>query len=127
MLLDLFPFLVSIRATALAGVGLWSLAFYLVMLPGVDWMIGKLMWWFDFAERSLYQSQQEFEQTRAVRESVNGLYASLATVLPFLLLGAICDYWLEVHLGQAWALTTGLLACGSSVTYVLGWRAGQLS
>lgn len=58
MLLDLFPFLVSIRATALAGVGLWSLAFYLVMLPGVDWMIGKLMWWFDFAERSLYQANR---------------------------------------------------------------------
>ncbi len=127
MLFELFPFTVSIRVTSIAGWSLWSLGLYVAMFPLVDWFILQLVRWFNFAERSLYQSQQEFDETRAVRESVNGLYASVASITPFLILGAICNYGVEVNWGNHWAISAGLIACGVCALCELGRRRGQLS
>lgn len=127
MLFELFPFIVAIRVTSIAGWSLWSLGLYLALLPVADWIMVQLVRWFDFAERSLYQSQQEFDETRAVRESVNGLYASVASITPFLILGAICNYAVELHWGNRWAVGAGLMACGLCALCELGRRAAQLS
>ena len=127
MLFELFPFTVSIRVTSIAGWSLWSLGLYIVMFPVADWFMGQLVRWFNFAERSLYQTQQEFDETRAVRESVNALYASFASITPFLILGAMCNYGVELHLGNSWAISAGLIACGVCLLCELGRRSGQPS
>lgn len=127
MLFELFPFTFAIRVTSIAGWSLWSLGLYVVLFPVADWLMLQLVRWFNFAERSLYQSQKEFDETRTVRESVNALYASVASITPFLILGAICNYGVEVHWGNHWAISAGLLACGVCVLCELGRRRGQLS
>lgn len=127
MLFELFPFIFSISVTSIAGWSLWSLGLYIALLPVADWLMGQLVRWFNFAERSLYQSQKEFDETQAVRESVNGLYASISSITPFLILGAICNYGVELHLGSSWAISAGLIACGVCALWELGRRRGQLS
>ena len=128
MLFELFPFLLSIRAISVAGASLWSLALYLNLnRTVVDWVREGLLRWFNFAERSLYQSQVEFDRTRAVRESVNSFYAALSSITPFLILGAICNYGVEFHLGSGWAISVGAIACGICALLELGRRRGQLS
>ena len=127
MLFELFPFTISIRATSVAGWSLWSLGLYVALLPVAGWMMDQLVRWFNFAERSLYQSQVEFDRTRAVRESVNSFYAALSSITPFLILGAICNYGVEFHLGSGWAISVGAIACGICALLELGRRRGQLS
>lgn len=85
----------------------------------------RLNRWFDFAERSLYFSQQDYEQTRSVRESINSLSASVFSVVPFLGIGTLCNYGVEVGLGSSWAISMGLLACMSCAIYELGRRSSN--
>lgn len=127
MLFELFPFTLSISSATVIGISLWSLALYLGLFPAVEWITERLTAWFNFAERSLYQSAEEFEATRSVRESVNRFYASLASITPFLLLGILCNYGLETYLGGYWAVNVGLVACLGCAIYELGRRTGDVS
>lgn len=127
MLTELFPFKVVIDATAIAGAGLWSLALYLGFSPVSEWVIEQLNRWFNFAERSLYTSAQEFERTRQGREAQNAFYASLFSVVPFLVVGGLCNYGVEISLGRSWAVSVGILACVGSGIYELGRRDGRSS
>jgi hypothetical protein len=125
MRIELFPFTFAINSATLAGVGLWSLALYLGFSPVGDRIMERLNRWFDFAERSLYFSQQDYEQTRSVRESINSLSASVFSVVPFLGVGTLCNYGVEVGLGSSWAISMGLLACMSCAIYELGRRSSN--
>ncbi len=87
----------------------------------------QLSRWFNFAERSLYTSAEEFERTRNARESQNAFYASLLSIVPFLLAGWLCDYGIEVGLGRSWAISVGIVACIVAGVYELGRRDGQAS
>ena len=127
MLFELFPFTVSIRVTSVAGWSLWSLGLYVALFPVAEWLMTQLMRWFNFAERSLYQSQKEFDDTRDVRESVNGFYASVSSITPFLIVGALCNYGVEANWGNRWAIGAGLIACGVCTLCGLGRRASTLS
>lgn len=127
MQFELFPFTITLQTSSIAGWSLWSLALYVALFPLADGLMDRLVDWFNFADRSLYQSQKEFDATRSVRESVNQFYASLASITPFLILGAICTYGVEHHFGSAWAMNGGFLACGGCAIYQLGRRAGQAS
>ena len=98
MLTEIFPFQLSIDATTIAGIGLWSLALYLGFWSWGDWTIEQLNRWFNFAERSLYTSAEEFERTRKAREAQNAFYASLFSVLPFVCAGGFCNYLVEIGL-----------------------------
>jgi hypothetical protein len=124
--MDLFPFSWSIKATTIAGVALWSLALYLGFSPTSEWITDQLNRWFNFAERSLYFSEQDFEETRSVRESINALYASALSIVPFLVVGIGLNYGVEVGLGSSWAISMGILACISCGVYELGRRDGQI-
>ena len=124
-LTDLFPFSWSLNATTIAGVALWSLALYLGFSPASNWITEQLNRWFNFAERSLYFSEEDFEETRSVRESINSLYASALSIVPFLFLGVGLNYGVEVGLGSSWAISMGILACISGGVYELGRRDGQ--
>lgn len=127
ILTDLLPFSVHINPTAIAGAALWALALYLGFSPVADWLMTQLNCWFNFAERSLYTSQQEFERTRQARESQNAFYASLFSIIPFGIFGVLCHWGLKVGMGQSWSISTGIIACMGSAVYELGRRNSQLS
>lgn len=124
MFADLFPFSISIDPTTVAGVSLWSLALYLGFFPVGEWVAEQLTRWFNFAERSLYTSAQEFERTRRGRESQNAFYASILSIVPFLVVGGLCEYGVEWGLGRSWAVSVGTIACISGGVYELGRRDG---
>ncbi|MBP0000892.1 MAG: hypothetical protein J7641_18160 [Cyanobacteria bacterium SID2] len=127
MFADLFPFRFSIETTTLAGTALWSLALYLGFFPVGEWIADRLMRWFNFAERSLYLSQAEFDRTRRGREAQNAFYASILSIIPFLVLGGLFEYGVEWGLGRSWAVSVGTIACISGGVYELGRRDGQAS
>ena len=122
---ELFPFDIHLSAVAIAGTGLWSLALYLGFSTVSDWVTHQLNRWFNFAERSLYTSIEEFERTRKGREAQNAFYASIFSIVPFLLAGALCNYAVELTLGRSWAISVGMLACIGCGIYELGRRDGQ--
>ncbi|MEA5564800.1 hypothetical protein [Anabaena sp. UHCC 0399] len=125
MLTEILPFRFEINTVAIAGASLWSLALYLAFSPLSEWVMEQLNRWFNFAERSLYTSQTEFEKTRKAREAQNAFYASLFSIVPFLVIGALCNWGVEISLGRSWAISTGILACMGCGIYELGRRDGQ--
>ncbi|MEJ1929278.1 hypothetical protein WDZ92_03255 [Nostoc sp. NIES-2111] len=125
MLTEIFPFSFEFNTSAIAGASLWSLALYLGFFPVSEWVIEQLNRWFNFAERSLYTSKSEFEKTRKARESQNAFYASLFSIVPFLVVGSLCNWGVEISLGRSWAISMGLLACMGCGIYELGRRDGQ--
>lgn len=124
MLTDIFPFQFELDATTLAGASLWSLALYWGLSSLNQWVIEKLYRWFNFAERSLYTSTEEFERTRKGREAQNAFYASVFSIIPFLAIGAVCNYGVEISLGSSWSISMGLIACISGGVYELGRQDG---
>ncbi|MHC5611683.1 MAG: hypothetical protein ACYTXA_11850 [Nostoc sp.] len=127
MLTEILPFRFELDTIAIAGASLWSLALYLGFSRVSEWVIEQLNRWFNFAERSLYTSQSEFEKTRKARESQNAFYASLFSIAPFLVIGALLNWGLEISLGDSWGISTGILACMSAGIYELGRRDGESS
>ncbi|MEH1847784.1 MAG: hypothetical protein V7L25_23095 [Nostoc sp.] len=127
MLTEILPFRFELNTIAIAGASLWSLALYLGFSRVSEWVIEQLNRWFNFAERSLYTSQSEFEKTRKARESQNAFYASLFSILPFLVVGALFNWGLEISLGNSWGISTGILACIGAGIYELGRRDGESS
>lgn len=125
MLSEMLPFKFDLNATAIAGASLWSLALYLSFPAVGEWLMQQLQRWFNFAERSLYTSEAEFERTRKGRESQNAFYASVFSIVPFLILGGLCNYGIELGLGSSWAISVGILACVGCGVYELGRRDGQ--
>jgi hypothetical protein len=125
MLTEILPFSFEVDTVVIAGSSLWSLASYLAFSPVSDRVTDLLNRWFNFAEGFLYTSTEEFEKTRQARESQNAFYASLLSILPFVLLGAFCNWGVELSLGKSWAISTGILACMGCGVYELGRRDGQ--
>lgn len=124
-MIELLPFRLALDTTAIAGAGLWSLALYLGFWSASEWVIEQLKRWFNFAERSLYTSESEFERTRRARESQNAFYASIFSIIPFLVIGAVCNWGVVLALGSSWAISVGILACVGCAIYELGRRDGQ--
>lgn len=127
MLTEILPFRFELDTIAIAGASLWSLALYLGFSTTREWVIKQLNRWFNFAERSLYTSQSEFEKTRQARESQNNFYASLFSIVPFLVVGTLFNWGLEISLGESWGISTGILACMGAGIYELGRRDGESS
>lgn len=127
MLTEILPFRLAIDTTAIAGGTLWSLALYLGLSPVSAWVIDQLSRWMNFAERSLYISEAEFERTRRSREAQNLFFASLLSIVPFLVVGGLFNWGVELGLGRSWAISMGLIACMSGGVYELGRRDGQSS
>jgi hypothetical protein len=127
MLTEIFPFSFAIDATAIAGASLWSLALYWGLSPLTEWVIMQLNRWMNFAERSLYTSETEFEKTRKSREAQNAFYASLLSIVPFLIAGGFCNWGVELSLGTSWAISIGTIACIGAGVYELGRRDGENS
>lgn len=122
MQIEFLPFSIQIDPLPIAGSGLWAMALYLGLPKLTSWSIQQLLRWFNFAERSLYISVEEFERTRPAREAQNTFWASIFSVFPLLLLGAGLYYGCVLGLGQSWGLSGGLLAVVGAGIYELGRR-----
>lgn len=120
------PFPFEINSLAIAGAALWSLGLYLGFSPLSAWLIHQFERWLNFAERFMHTSESEFERTRQAREAQNAFLASLMSIVPFLVIGALVNYGLEISLGKSWGISTGLLACVSCGIYELGRRSQSL-
>ena len=127
MLSEILPFKFAVDTTTLAGASLWSLALYLGFSSVGEWVIEQLNRWFNFAVRSLYTTEEEFERTRPSQDAQNAFYASLFSIVPFLVVGVLCNYGVELSLGSSWAVSIGLIACVGCGVYELGRRDGQSS
>ena len=113
--------------TTVAGAALWSLALYLGFSSTSEWVAEKLNRWLNFVARSLSESEQEFNRSRRRKESQNALYASLLSIVPFLAVGLLCNYGVEIGLGRSWAVSVGIIACIGCGVYELGRRSGEAS
>lgn len=122
---EILPFRFELDTVAIAGATLWSLALYLGFSPVGEWITEQLNRWFNFAEGFMYTSKSEFEKTREARESQNAFYASVFSIIPFLIIGALCNWGIEVSLGDSWGISTGILACMSCGVYELGRRDSE--
>lgn len=122
MFSDILPFTIEINTVTIAGSTLWALALYLSLNSCKNWITEQFNRWFNFAERSLYISEEEFEKTRLARESQNAFYASIFSIVPFLGLGIFCNWAIELSLGTSWAISCGILACMGFGVYELGRR-----
>ncbi|MEM8805560.1 MAG: hypothetical protein AAF921_04465 [Cyanobacteria bacterium P01_D01_bin.44] len=125
MLTELLPFSIHFDTTLIAGVALWALALYLGFSPVGDWFAEQLCRWFNFAERSLYTSAEEFERTRVARESQNAFYASIFSIIPFFVVGTLFNYTVAWGLGRSWTISMGIIACIGCGVYELGRRDSQ--
>lgn len=120
MVCQIFPFQIELDTAMIAGACLWSLSLYIGFASSREWIIEQLDRWFNFAERSLYTSAEEFEKTRPARESQNAFYASVFSIIPFLVVGALFNWGIEWGLGRSWAVSIGILACITCSVYELG-------
>ena len=102
MFTEMLPFEISIDTIAIAGSCLWSLSLYAGLSSVREAIIEGLDRWFNFAERSLYTSEKEFERTRKGRESQNAFYASVFSIVPFLVVGALLNWGVAIGLGRSW-------------------------
>jgi hypothetical protein len=127
MFTELFPFTFAINPLAAAGATLWALALYLGFSPLSSWVTDQITRWFNFAERSLYLSQAEFEQTRKGREAQNTFWASMFSIVPFVGVGAVIHYGVKAGLGNSWSISLGILFAVGSAVYELGRRDSETS
>ncbi|NCJ07738.1 hypothetical protein GS597_14715 [Synechococcales cyanobacterium C] len=126
MQVEIFPFSFEIDSVAIAGTGLWATGLYLGFLPLSHWLIDQCCRWFDFAERSLYLSAEEFEKSRPGREAQNAFWASIFSISPFLVMGALCYYLSVISFGtKSWGISLGLIAVIGGGVYALGRRDGK--
>ncbi|MFM2429013.1 MAG: hypothetical protein RLZZ511_226 [Cyanobacteriota bacterium] len=124
-LFEIFDFNWQFQPLVFASIALWSLGLYLGLTPVSDWLMAQLVRWFNYAEQSLYTSKEEFERTRDAREAQNAFYASIFSIIPFLVAGTLGHLLADRLLGDSWALSLGtLLAIGAGV-YELGRRTGD--
>lgn len=123
-MLEIFPFQFQINMTTLTGIALWSLALYIGFSPVSEWVMDQLARWMNFVEQ-LYTSAAEFERSRPGRESQNAFYASLLSIVPFLVAGGFCNWGVAAGLGQNWTISVGIIACIGCGIYELGRRDGR--
>jgi hypothetical protein len=127
MLTQFYPFQFEVDAVAIATTSLWAAALYVGLSPVSDWMIVQISRWFNFAERFLYLSAEEYERTRKGRESQNDFWASIFSIFPFLGLGVFCNYACIKGFGsQSWSISLGLIALMGCGVYDLGRRDGEV-
>ena len=112
MRIDIIPFSFELDTVSLAGSCIWSLALYIGLDSTKNWISTQLERWFNFAEGWLYTSSEEFEATRPARESQNAFYASILSIFPFLVAGALVNWVTDISFGgSSWAIALGLMTC----------------
>jgi len=120
MIVDLIAFSFELDTVDLAGSCIWSLALYIALDSTKTWISIQLERWFNFAEGWMYTSVEEFEETRLARESQNAFYASVFSIIPFLILGIGTNWIIDLSFGgSSWAIALGLMTCAFSGLFAL--------
>ncbi len=112
MKINFVPFVFDIDTVSIAGSCIWSLALYIGLDSTKSWISKQLERWLNFAERWLYTSVEEFDATRPTRESQNAFYASILGIVPFLVVGALTNWLIDISFGgSSWAIALGIMTC----------------
>ena len=120
MRINIIPFSFDIDTVSLAGSCIWSLALYIGLDSTKSWISKQLERWLNYAEGWLYTSAKEFEETRAARESQNAFYASVLSILPFLIAGAVTNWLTDLSFGgSSWAIALGIMTCALCSLFAL--------
>lgn len=114
--LKTFIYLMIVDPAWISGIFLWALALYLMFSPLVARLVAAL----ERQAMGLLASRSQTTQTNLAE-----LYASIVSILPFVLAGGLCNYLLDLGLGHSWTLSFGIIACMGSGVYELGRRDGQ--
>ena len=125
MLQDIFPYIFAIAPVTIAGGFLWSLALYITLPQVKNWLMKQLTRWLNFADRSLFITMEEFEDTRVVREAQNVFYASILSIIPFSALGFLSNWGLDLSLGGSWSISLGIMTCIVGGVFALGVQDSQ--
>ena len=100
----------------ISGIFLWALALYLMFSPLVLRLVSTLehqaLGWLASSKR---QNKSDLAE----------LYASIFSIVPFVLAGGLCNYLLDISMGRSWTLSFGLIACMVSGVYEIGRRDSQ--
>jgi len=97
--------LLNIEPLVIGGTGLWALAFYLGLFRTNQQMTEQLSRWFQG----------------------NEFWASLVSIVPFIIFGGLSYYALLLGLGQSWAISLGIISSIGCGVYELGRRDGEAS
>jgi phytoene dehydrogenase-like protein len=100
------------------GVSLWALTLYLSLARLRQSTMESLMRWLNFAARSPH-SQTASEKTHFSPEAQREFWASLLSIIPFLVSGGLCYYGIVAGLGQSWAISFGIMGVIISGIYEL--------
>ncbi|BAZ44333.1 hypothetical protein NIES4102_13410 [Chondrocystis sp. NIES-4102] len=112
MRLNIIPFAFEIDTVNLASSCIWSLALYIGLDSTKNWISNQLERWFNFAEGWLYTSSEELEATRVAREAQNAFYASILSIIPFLVAGILTNWLINISFGgSSWAIALGVMTC----------------
>ncbi len=120
MLNEFLPFTIEFNKIMIAGSCIWSLAFYLTLSSFKEWIIEQLTRWLNFADRSLYLTQEEYDKSQKAREAQNTFFAEIMSIIPFLILGSLLNYGLDISLGKSWTISLGMMSCILGGVYKLG-------
>ncbi|MFZ4640946.1 MAG: hypothetical protein ACOYMP_11180 [Nodosilinea sp.] len=119
----LTPLLSHLQPGAVAGTALWAITAYLACYPRVqrytDWIYRRL-------GPSLQDQAPESAADQSPGAAWSGL-ASLLSVIPLVLLGALTQYGLTLTLGGSWGVSLGVIASMACGIYELGRRDGEAS
>lgn len=122
MSIELLGSSLAIDPLIITGISLWALTLYLSFARLRQGTMEGLIRWLDFAGRS--PSETDPEKTRLARESQREFWASLLSIVPFLLGGGLCYYGIAVGLGQSWAISFGIMGIIVSGIYELARASG---
>ena len=98
----------------ISGVFLWALALYLMFSPLALRLVN-----------ALEQQALGWLASRKNASDLAELYASVMSIVPFILAGGLCNYLLDISMGRSWTLSVGIITCIGSGVYELGRRDGQ--
>jgi hypothetical protein len=124
MAIESLGFSLILDPLIVTGVSLWALTLYLSFARLRHSTMESLVRWFDFVGRS--PSETDPEKTRLARELQREFWASLLSIVPFLLIGGLCYYGLATGLGQSWAISFGIMGIIFGGIYELA-RASSIS
>jgi hypothetical protein len=118
-------FLLGIDPPIVTGIGLWALTLYLSFARLRQNTMEGLIQWLNVAGRSQHSSPNP-KETGPVQGSQHEFWASLLSIVPFLIGGGLCYYSIVAGLGQSWAISFGIMGVIVSGIYELA-RANSIS
>ncbi|MCG9891512.1 MAG: hypothetical protein MH252_10600 [Thermosynechococcaceae cyanobacterium MS004] len=120
----------GVNPLVITGVSLWALTLYLSFARLRLGLMATIMQWLDFDSRSPQELTQERPQPVLNPEQPHApqreFWASLLSIIPFLVAGGLCYYGIVVglDLGQSWGISFGIMGALISGIYELARASG---